>query len=274
MADQAGSGGLQELRLEGISKSFKGADLENGEVRDRPVLDGVSFSIRRGEFVVLFGPNASGKTTLLKIIAGLEPADRGAIAGPEHGMKIDLIFQDYRNSLLPWRNALDNIALPLELQDVGKRDRLDAARDVLGRIGAEILAESEYEKYPYQLSGGQQQLVAFARAVIRRPDLLLLDEPFAALDYDTRRLMQDALVRVWEEMQFLVLFVSHSVTEAVYLADQVVLLSQKPAQVVDVVEIPVARPRSREFEYSPEFFDLSTRILRVFDERAGQAPHS
>lgn len=264
---------IDEVVVSGIVKSFPGIDSDTGETKRRLVLDRVSFTIPNGKFVVLFGPNASGKTTLLKIIAGLERHDAGEIITPRSSaLKCDMIFQNYKESLYPWKTALDNIAFPLELKNVPKRERRCAAADLLGKIGASILTEMEYTKYPYQLSGGQQQLITFARALIVRPDLLLLDESFAALDHDTRYLMQDVLTRLWEEMKFLVVFISHSVWEAVYMGDLVVLLSRKPARVLGTIDIPLPRPRRREVEYSHDFFELRSKILRVFEQELYRGP--
>ncbi len=261
------------FRVQGISKSFLLKDSKTGEPVKRQVLKEITFDIPRDKFVVLFGPNASGKTTLLKIIAGLEAPDSGIIEKPRPDMRIDLIFQNYRDSLFPWKDVLQNIAFPLELSGVSKKERNDAARSLLAEIGSDVLSENDYKKYPYELSGGQQQLIAFSRALIVRPDLLLLDESFAALDHDTRYLMQDVLIKAWEELKFRVLFISHSVWEAVYMADVVVLLSKRPANVLDVVEVPLERPRKREVEYSKDFFELRSEILRVFEsELYGRGP--
>ncbi len=255
----------ESLLVEGITKSFPQKNGRSGKLKRYKVLDRVTFPIPKDKFVVLYGPNGSGKTTLLKIIAGLDLPDAGRIRGWHSSMKVDLIFQNYRESLYPWQNVLDNIAFPLELQGIAKQKRRTMAAELLNKIGADILTEMDYDKYPYQLSGGQQQLVAFARALIVQPDLLLLDESFAALDHDTRYLMQDVLIGAWEEMKFLVVFISHSVWEAVYMGDLVVLLSKKPARVLDLVDIPLPRPRNRQVEYSQDFFDLRSKILRVFE---------
>ena len=263
------------ILVDGITKSFPHRDRQTGKLVRLPILDGVTFPIPKNKFVVLYGPNGSGKTTLLKIIAGLDRPDSGQIRASSPSMKVDLIFQNYRESLYPWQNVLDNIAFPLELQGVPKPKRRSMAAELLTQIGADILTESEYGKYPYQLSGGQQQLIAFARSLIVKPDLLLLDESFAALDHDTRYLMQDVLIRAWEQMKFLVVFISHSVWEAVYMGDLVVLLSKKPARVLEIIDIPLARPRSRAVEYTQEFFDLRSKILRVFErEFYGDEPHA
>lgn len=256
----------EPLLVESITKSFPEKNRRSGKLKQRKILDGVTFPIPPGKFVVLYGPNGSGKTTLLRIISGLEKPDGGRIRGLYSSMKIDLIFQNYRESLYPWRTVLDNIAFPLELQGIAPIKRREAAAELLNKIGADILTENDYRKYPYQLSGGQQQLTAFARALIVQPDLLLLDESFAALDHDTRYLMQDVLLTAWEKMKFLVVFISHSVWEAVYMGDLVVLLSKKPARVRDVINIPLPRPRNRKVEYSPEFFELRSKILRVFEK--------
>lgn len=255
----------QSIQVESITKSFRQKNGRSGRLKRYQVLDRVTFPIPRDKFVVLYGPNGSGKTTLLKIIAGLEQPDTGKIRGWHPSMKVDLIFQNYRESLYPWQTVLDNIAFPLELQGLAKQKRREMAAELLTQFGADILTEMDYNKYPYQLSGGQQQLVAFARALIVQPDLLLLDESFAALDHDTRYLMQDVLISTWEEMKFLVVFISHSVWEAVYMGDLVVLLSKKPARVLDLIDIPLPRPRNRQVEYSQEFFDLRSKILRVFE---------
>jgi NitT/TauT family transport system ATP-binding protein len=250
------------LAIDGVTKSFRSSPTDS-----RLILNQVTFCVRPGEFTVLFGPNAGGKTTLLKIIAGLITPDEGRVLLPKISTRIDMIFQNYRDSILPWKTVLENVAFPLELQGTAKSERYDRAIDVLRDVGADVLRETEFCKYPYQLSGGQQQLVAIARALVRNPDVLLLDESFAALDHDTRYRMQDILSRTWEARQFIALFVSHSVWEAVYMGDRVVLLSSRPARVVSEVEIPLSRPRRREVEYSQEFFDLRSKVLRVFEDQ-------
>lgn len=260
------STGNGDLTIQNVSKYFVHRDSETKTSEQRLVLGDVSFTVPKNKFVVLFGPNASGKTTLLKIVAGIEKQNNGEILLPHPEAKIDLIFQNYRESLYPWLTVIENICFPLEIKGVSKPEREERAIKLLGKIGASILSENEYSKYPYQLSGGQQQLVAFARSLIGNPDILLLDESFAALDHDTRYLMQDALTHAWEEMKFHVVFISHSVWEAVYMADIVVLLSNKPAKVLDIIEIPLPRPRKREVEYSQDFFDLRSKILRVFEK--------
>jgi len=258
------------LKIQGIRKSFKATGGQSVLI-----LDDVTFSIPKNKFVVLFGPNGSGKSTLLSIIAGVMYPDAGSLTLARPGgesFRSDLVFQNYRDSLYPWLNALDNIAFPLTLQGVPKKRRREEAAALLERIGADILRKSEYLKYPYQLSGGQQQLVSIARSLVTNPDLLLLDESFAALDHDTRYLMQDVVVDIWERMKFYVLFISHSIWEAVYMGDILVILSKKPAHVLDIIDIPLPRPRKREVEFSQDFFDLRSRALKVFEEELYGSP--
>jgi len=263
------------ISVEGISKSFLLRQVESGSQTHTEVLAGLSFKIKKGAFVALFGPNGCGKTTLLKILAGLEKPDQGVIrvsGDAQRHIRTSMVFQNYRDSLFPWKNAVGNVAFPLEINGVQKRQRDAMAIELLTQLGGQILSRADYVRYPYQLSGGQQQLLAIARALIVKPDLLLMDESFAALDHDSRYLMQDILLKVWEQFGFFILFVSHSVWEAVYLADYVVLLSGRPGRVLDAVEIPLPRPRTREAEYTPEFFQLRSRILRVFEKELYAKP--
>jgi NitT/TauT family transport system ATP-binding protein len=256
------------INIDSISKSFQTKDSNTEQKLQSSVLENITFPIKKGKFVCLFGPNGCGKTTFLKILAGLEKPDKGRVdfVGKErHQINAGMVFQNYRDSLFPWKHALDNVAFPLELKGIPKEKRRAKARELLDRVGEHIFTKSEYNRYPYQLSGGQQQLITIARALIDEPDLLLMDESFAALDHDTRYLIQDILVNIWEEMKFFIVFISHSVWEAVYLADYVVLFSRKPARVLEIVDIPLPRPRNREVEYMPEFFELRSKILRVFE---------
>jgi len=264
------------ISVQGIRKVFTLHDPQTGQLATDVVLEDITLEIRKGQFVALFGPNGCGKTTFLKILSGLEPADAGHIqlvGTSRTNFKVGMVFQNYRDSLLPWRTALDNVAFPLELKGLPRAYRRAKAAQLLEEFGGAILDRSDFRRFPYQLSGGQQQLIAIARALINDPDLLLMDESFAALDHDTRYLMQDILTRIWEARRFFIVFVSHSVWEAVYLADLVALFTSKPARIAATVPIPLPRPRTREAEYSSHFFELRSQILRVFerDFYAGQA---
>lgn len=207
-------------------------------------LDDVSLEVRDEEFICILGPSGCGKTTLLRIIAGLDTPTAGEILldgtriekpGQDRGM----VFQDY--SLFPWRTVIDNIAFGLEVLGVDKKERYESAREYLGLLGLEKFENS----FPYELSGGMRQRIAIVRALINNPKLLLMDEPFGALDAQTRNNMQAELLHIWEKKHKTILFVTHSVDEAVYLADRVVVMSARPGTVKEVFNIDLPRPRIR-----------------------------
>ena len=236
-----------------------------------PVLHDVSFTIGPHEFVCLIGPSGCGKTTLLRVIDGLLPPDSGevlidgaAAAGP--GPRIGFVFQSFR--LLPWRSVLDNVAFPMELQGVARVARAARAREYLRVVGLDTFAL----RYPGQLSGGMQQRVGLARALTLEPEILLMDEPFAALDAQTREFMQLELSRICEERRLAVIFVTHSLDEALYLADRVILLRPNPGEVDLVVDVPLPRPRSRyDVRSEPAFLELRARLwTRLSAMVAGQ----
>jgi len=229
------------------------------------VLDGINLSISDGEFVTFFGPNGSGKTTLLKVIAGIEPYDGGEVLigsrNPQQA-RTGLIFQNYSDSLMPWLTCEDNILFAYSLE---KRSReRDKAHSRLLDILARHRISLPLKNYPYQLSGGQQQLVAILRTLIYQPEVILMDEPFSALDYQTRRFMQSALLDIWQRERTTILFVSHDIEEAIFLADRLVLLTPLPARIREVKGIPLPRPRGAELFESESFFQLKRECLHAF----------
>jgi len=199
-------------------------------------IDHLDLTVAAGEFVSILGPSGCGKSTLLRIIAGLDRCTSGKVRLGA-GAKIAYVFQDAH--LLPWRNVLRNVSLPLELQGVRKADRIAAARAALSHVGL----EDAMDRYPNQLSGGMRMRVSLARALVTEPNLLLLDEPFAALDEITRQKLDEQLRRLWENRGLTVLFVTHSTHEAVFLADRAVVLTPRPARIVvdRRVELPPGR---------------------------------
>jgi len=266
----AGGAGHEAIEVRGLRKSFPAGDRGKGAGGSVPVLDGVDFSIKRDRFVVLFGPNGSGKTTILKILSRIETADEGSITlrgKQDPGYAVDMVFQNYRESLFPWRTVADNIGFSLELRGVPRRDRDRQVEALLDRLDVTLPLGS----YPYQLSGGQQQMTAILRSIISEPELLLLDEPFASLDYETRYMMQDKILNIWERMGCFILFVSHDVWEAVYLADKVVVLSKSPSRVLEVIDIALPRPRSAETRRSEDFFRYKSKVLRIFEQELFRA---
>jgi NitT/TauT family transport system ATP-binding protein len=228
-------------------------------------VDGVSFDIEQSEFVCLVGPSGCGKTTLLNIIAGfLQPsAGEIRIGGTPitgHGMDRGIVFQDFAQ-LFPWRTALGNVSFGLEMKGIAKAEREEIARRQLRLVKLEKFVKS----YPHHLSGGMQQRVAIARALAYNPAVLLMDEPFAALDALTRDDMQRLLADVWRETKKTVVYVTHNVAEAVYLADRVVVMTPHPGTLKVVVPIALARPRD---PLSVEFLDYQKELLRHLGQDA------
>lgn len=242
------------------------------EINRRPqkvnILESFDLNIQQHEFLTIFGPNGCGKTTLLNIIAGLTSFDSGKVLingkRPEEA-KVGFVFQSIQESLFPWRTVIDNVAFPLELLGIGKKARNIQAREFLEFLGIKLKAD-EYDAFSYQLSGGQQQLISIARALINEPDVLLLDEPFNQLDYQTRMSMQTKVAEVWQKLKTTVVFVSHDIDEAILLGDRTALLSKRPGRVMDLITNSLPHPREPEMVLSPEFLSLKNRALRVFRE--------
>ncbi len=239
------------VHVESVGKTFDGGVT---------ALESVSLSIAPGEFVSLIGPSGCGKSTLLRIIADLEQPTSGAVSvfgltarQARVEQKYGIAFQ--QAGLLDWRTVQSNVALPLELHKVSKRERAERVRELLELVGLTDFAE----RFPSQLSGGMQQRVAIARALARTPGLLLMDEPFGALDEMTREKMQNDLLRIAEESSAAVVFVTHSIPEAVYLSDRVVVMSPRPGRIVDTLTI-AAFDSSGDPRESTEFFSAITSV--------------
>jgi NitT/TauT family transport system ATP-binding protein len=223
------------------------------------VLNNIGFSAQPQEFICIVGPSGSGKTTLLRILGGLlEPTEGDVqfegekLAHPRR--RIGFVFQEA--NLMPWRTAIDNIILPLELEGIGIVEAQKRAFDLIELMGLEGFEHS----LPRDLSGGMAQRVAIGRALVNEPELLLLDEPFGSLDALTRERMGTELLRVWQAQRATVIMVTHSISEAVLLADRVLVLSERPAQIVLDLPIPIERPRNLELTYTPEFGELASRV--------------
>ncbi len=255
-------GGLAKLQVEGIRKDFVSPA---GEVT--PVLHEISFAAQPGEFLAVVGPSGCGKTTLLRILDGLLGADGGSILldgrpvrapGPDRGF----VFQ--ADSLLPWRTAFENIGFGLEIQG---RDRA-ASRHVVEALVKLVGLEGFERHYPHQLSGGMRQRVNLARALAIDPEVLLMDEPFASLDAQTRELMQAELLRVWSEQRKTVLFITHQIDEAVYLADRVLVFSRRPALVKATIPVDIPRPRPLAVKRQPALLERVDAIWRLIEEEA------
>jgi NitT/TauT family transport system ATP-binding protein len=226
------------------------------------VLDDLSFTIEKSEFVCILGPSGCGKTTLLRMIAGLDHATSGVIdvdgepvTGPDP--RIAMIFQEY--SLYPWRTVRANVEFGLQMRGIPPEERREIVDRNIRLVGLEDFAMS----YPYELSGGMRQRVAVARALATDPAVLLMDEPFGALDAQTRNRMQKELLRIWEKTKKTIIFITHSVDEAVFLANRIVVLSPRPSRVDVIYDVNIPRPRDRT---SVEFAKLRREVLELIDQ--------
>ena len=222
-------------------------------------LAATTLAVRENEFLAIVGPSGCGKSTLLRLMAGLEKPSDGEVRFRGQGVtrpsgRIGLVFQDY--SLLPWRTLLRNIELGLEFQGLPRRQARDKALEYLELVG---LAQFQ-DAFPHELSGGMRQRAAIARALAVEPDVLLMDEPFGALDAHTRLLMQRELLGIWEKRRKTVVFVTHSIDEAVYLSDRIVVMEKEPGRVIEMLEVDLPRPRTRK---NPDFGRLTESILEL-----------
>ncbi|ASP20399.1 taurine transporter ATP-binding subunit [Antarctobacter heliothermus] len=232
---------------------------------DVVALEDINLDIRPGEFVSIVGPSGCGKSTLFKCLAGLEPVTSGAMhvaGGPLSGPpeSLGMVFQ--RDVLLDWRTILDNVLLQAEFRNLPKAKYRDRAAQLLQRFGL-----GGFEKmYPWELSGGMRQRASICRALLCDPDMLLMDEPFGALDAMTRDDLNLELTRIWQGSEKTVLFITHSIAEAVYLSDRVVMMSRSPGEIVDVIDIDLPRPRPLSIRETPEFGAYTQKIRHHFAE--------
>jgi NitT/TauT family transport system ATP-binding protein len=248
------------ITVRGLSKTFGGA----------AVYERFDVDIARGEFVSVFGPNGCGKSTLINLIAGLIPRDGGEILFGGKTLaatKIGYVFQNYREALFPWLTAWNNIEYPLKLMKLDERQRHARVERLVSRLGIKI----DLARYPYELSGGQQQLVSILRALVVEPEVLFLDEPFSALDYEMTLFMREQLQRLFLETRTTTVLVSHDLEEAVYLADRVLLLTRRPARIADDVPARLARPRSDATLSDSAFVELKSHCLGVFQREVRKA---
>lgn len=253
---------MEAIAVKGLTKLYSTRD---GGVS---ALERVSFGVEEGEFVAVVGPSGCGKTTLLKILAGILPSSSGEvllrgtpIVGPRRD--IGVVFQS--PVLLPWRTVLDNVLLPVDVQGLGRGRHRRLALDLLTLVGLQDFERS----YPWQLSGGMQQRVAITRALIHDPAMLLMDEPFGALDALTREHMNLELQRIWLEKRKTILFITHSISEAVFLADRVLVMTPRPGRIIDALAVKIGRPRSLDAMNFPEFGAYVRSIRAQFNATGG-----
>ncbi|GAB4356739.1 MAG: ABC transporter ATP-binding protein [Oricola sp.] len=245
------------LAVENLEKSLGARDAQ------LKILDGITFRAKAGEFLTIVGPSGCGKTTLLMALVGLYSADAGevrfqgkAVTEPPEGLAV--VFQDYSRSLLPWKKNLQNVLFGMRRLPGTKGEKLATAREMIEAVGLKGFED----RYPWELSGGMQQRVAIARALATRSKLLLLDEPLAAVDAQTRADMQDLLLKLAEQFGKTCILVTHDVEEAVYMADRIVVLSRRPTTVVEEIEVPLPKPRDHlATREAPDFLRIRHEVI-------------
>ncbi|MGZ7049672.1 MAG: ABC transporter ATP-binding protein [Methanobacterium sp.] len=246
---------MSKIAINNVSKIFenKGTEFKS--------LDDINLEINEGEFLCILGPSGCGKSTVLRLIAGLDKATSGkvlmddeVIVGPDY--KRGMVFQEY--SLFPWRSVIDNVAFPLEMQGMTQEERYKIAEEYLKIVGLENFRDSK----PYELSGGMRQRVAIIRSLAGNPDVLLMDEPFGALDIQTRNQIQRDLLKIWEDKGTTIIFVTHSIDESIFLGDRVAIMSKGPGRIVKIFEINMERIRDR---MDPEFLKFNHEIMNLLE---------
>jgi NitT/TauT family transport system ATP-binding protein len=241
------------VTIRGLSKRFQGTT----------IYDDFSIDLPMGKFISVFGPNGCGKSTFINMISGLMPMDAGEVLYDGQTIRdtrISYVFQNYREALFPWMRAIDNIRYPLKVMGVDRKERHRRVEKLL----ADFDVPFDLNAYPYTLSGGQQQTVSILRALVTEPEVLFLDEPFSALDYEMTLFMRERLQHIFMKLKTTMLLVSHDLEEAIQLADQVVLLTRRPTRVAEIVPVDLPWPRDLDVTTGEEFINLKRHCLDRF----------
>jgi NitT/TauT family transport system ATP-binding protein len=248
------------IAIEHASKSFG-----QGENR-KLVLNNITLEVRKGEFLTFFGPNGCGKTTLLNMLVGIEPVDEGTLKINSEGDKprVGYIFQDYRGNLMPWLTVAQNIAFPLKIRGLPRTERMAKVEALKDRFGFTV----DLNARTYTLSGGQAQLTSILRALVIDPDILLMDEPFSALDFQTNLSLYDKVLKIWETAGVTVLLVSHDLDEALYLGERTVFLTKQPATIAEVLDNTVPGEKNLAQMGTEGFASLKAKALHIFQTLA------
>lgn len=246
---------MSKVTINSVSKIFESKGVEFKS------LDSIDLKVNDGEFLCILGPSGCGKSTILRLIAGLDNPSNGeiimddeVIIGPDH--KRGMVFQEY--SLFPWRNVIENVAFPLEMKGVPEEERNKIAEEYLKLVGLENFKDSK----PHELSGGMKQRVAIIRSLAGDPEVLLMDEPFGALDIQTRNQLQRDLLKIWEDKEKTIIFVTHDIDEAIFLGDRVVLMSKSPGKIAKIFEVDIERIRDR---LDPRFLQIRQEIMSLLE---------
>ena len=254
----------EKIAVQDLTKVFE------GRAASTRALAGVNLTVGDGEFLCILGPSGCGKTTMLRIMAGLETPTTGAVdmrrSGDPHRPLNSMVFQEH--SLFPWLTVIDNVAFGLEMRGVPRRERYEKAKVFLETVGLAAFRGH----YPHQLSGGMKQRVSLARAFVNDPEVLLMDEPFASLDAQNKLLLQEELLKIWEQNKKTVVYITHSIDEALTLGDRIVVMTAAPGQVKEIIDLDFGRPRDVfEIKAKPQFGEMSLHIWRVLESEVRKA---
>ncbi len=263
MAEGTDRSGPPKITARNVTKIYRTA---RGQVT---AIDDFSLDVAEREFVCVVGPSGCGKSTFLRILAGLDTLSSGSVdirpgAGPAKPLN-SVVFQEY--AVFPWKTVIENVAFGLQMRGVPAAERLDTARYWLERVGLRKFADY----YPGQISGGMKQRVSIVRALANDPEVLLMDEPLGALDAQTRIVLQDELLRIWEETHKTVVYITHSLDEAILLGDRVILMSAHPGRLLETFHIDIPRPRNVETVNTPRFAELRSEIWRLLGAEVTRA---
>lgn len=249
-----------KVYMNNVKKTFKKDDQELAVLKD------INIILHKGEFVSIIGPSGCGKSTIFHILTQIEKPDEGIVeidGIPIYNVKKGIGYMPQKDLLMPWRTLIDNASIPLEIQGIKKEERVKRVKELLPLFGLTGFESS----YPYQLSGGMRQRTALLRTILIDSDVILLDEPFAALDAINRSNMQEWLLDIWQEFKHSVFFITHDVEEAIYLSDRIYVLSHRPASVIDEISIDFPRPRKKEMILTAEFLEYKKKLLRLLNKQ-------